>query len=1096
MNISEVSLLLSIYGPLNVTISTDPPLHNMFCKNETVILICTASDGATQPNYQWSTDNLSIAGQTSKIVVYAALEPVEYHCKVSDETTGKQGQASITIVVDGFSPTLKEINFDEIMIQIEGESVNLTVEVITNLSLTADPTWSKLDDQLPSKATVINYTSGNQTYSTLGLPNLTSFIDTGNYTLTASNRCGTSSTFVYMDVKGLNSNCPSLTPTPKLLRGCVDTETVDDESVVFDCIFGANFTRFVLLTAHYWIIKFPDGHNKPVDGSGDDYFVLLQQDCPSQIDEPCCRVKSSLMITNATLSLNNAMVSCYAGLKFPNSEKSSISANLTIYVQPKLIAAPTNVTIKKNNVAHFKCQCNSSTLQYFTLFKWLRDSNTIANDNNKYQISGGPVSHQVNMVYSELSILNVTEDDEGSYSCYCYYNQTMLSRIHISKQFKSNTRSAVLTLTNEDYDHKLSYGKVTAILCSIVVFIIVLVVVIITLYYRIASRRYMSSHMSGSLTHLLPDVIDDHPTIDREHNQQNDTQPVGIHKKLKSYTDKFDPLVSGKVKHVKAQSPPGGINDIEIDIFDERGGVFHSHNHGVTVVVPSGAIPRGTIAELKFAAMLIAPLKFSRENIPVSAMYWLCMSVKLQKPVLLFIPHIVQIDSEADAKDLSVVKFHHGQESMEMIGGGRFNVKRSYGYIEVSHFCYFCIVEAKLDASKIPHNKYGVVSVKQKQPSHCIWKVDICVLPYLRTCQERLKDQYDCEWEFQWLSPFSFSQGCDELDIEITDCEWQGIARVSNNKYTICQEEVDFHQYYSDVELQEELKMKMEHKLYPPRFRVAIQANDERFFQQSNCFTINLFGGRRKLHELVQVPAVDPFSYSYSLESPISRTGNFDGANNGYSDDSIEKPLPNEDKMAPGELNLRNLMVHTEVLKNKWTALGYALGVPSSKIEKINDKYHDKPLSALVRVYRYWLAEENGFIPTWKKLIDALRLMKEINLCVQITKTLESDDQFPLSVGDSSEPEKDLVMQHIKIDLLNLTYLIPLLNKYQLLTRDDNYELLNTANSPEQRANLLLYLILPSKGPNAYKLFIKCLKEEKESRGHRELARMLTGSLI
>ena len=82
-------------------------------------------------------------------------------------------------------------------------------------------------------------------------------------------------------------------------------------------------------------------------------------------------------------------------------------------------------------------------------------------------------------------------------------------------------------------------------------------------------------------------------------------------------------------------------------------------------------------------------------------------------------------------------------------------------------------------------------------------------------------------------------------------------------------------------------------------------------------------------------------------------------------------------------------MVHTEVLKNKWTALGYALGAPSSKIEKINDKYHDKPLSALVRVYRYWLAEENGFVPTWKKLIDALRLMKEINLCVQITKTLE-----------------------------------------------------------------------------------------------------------
>jgi len=81
-------------------------------------------------------------------------------------------------------------------------------------------------------------------------------------------------------------------------------------------------------------------------------------------------------------------------------------------------------------------------------------------------------------------------------------------------------------------------------------------------------------------------------------------------------------------------------------------------------------------------------------------------------------------------------------------------------------------------------------------------------------------------------------------------------------------------------------------------------------------------------------------------------------------------------------------------------------------------------------------------------------------------------------------------MQRIKINLLNLTYLVPILNKYQLLTRDENYELLNTATSPEQRANSLLYLILPNKGPNAYKLFIKCLKEETESRGHRELARM------
>jgi len=120
-------------------------------------------------------------------------------------------------------------------------------------------------------------------------------------------------------------------------------------------------------------------------------------------------------------------------------------------VQPKLIISPTNITAKKNNVAHFKCQCSSSTLQHFTLFEWLKDNNPIGNDSNKYKISGGPVSHQTNMVYSKLSISNVSEDDKGSYGCYCYYNQTILSRIHVSKHFKSKTGLAMLTLTNGNY---------------------------------------------------------------------------------------------------------------------------------------------------------------------------------------------------------------------------------------------------------------------------------------------------------------------------------------------------------------------------------------------------------------------------------------------------------------------------------------------------------------------------------------------------------------------------------------------------------------------------------------------------------------------
>ena len=68
------------------------------------------------------------------------------------------------------------------------------------------------------------------------------------------------------------------------------------------------------------------------------------------------------------------------------------------------------------------------------------------------------------------------------------------------------------------------------------------------------------------------------------------------------------------------------IGDIEVGMFDERGGVFHSYKHGVTVIIPVGAIPSGILAELKFAATLISPVPFQSNTVPFSAIFWLCMN--------------------------------------------------------------------------------------------------------------------------------------------------------------------------------------------------------------------------------------------------------------------------------------------------------------------------------------------------------------------------------------------------------------------------------------------------------------------------------------
>ena len=86
-------------------------------------------------------------------------------------------------------------------------------------------------------------------------------------------------------------------------------------------------------------------------------------------------------------------------------------------------------------------------------------------------------------------------------------------------------------------------------------------------------------------------------------------------------------------------------------------------------------------------------------------------------------------------------------------------------------------------------------------------------------------------------------------------------------------------------------------------------------------------------------------------------------------------------------LQLRNLMLQTMVIKSKWFELGMALYVPIDKLERLYDKYSDNPVKALVRVLRYWLADKNGLKPSWEKLIAALQDIKEYSLAIGLEKS-------------------------------------------------------------------------------------------------------------
>ena len=85
-----------------------------------------------------------------------------------------------------------------------------------------------------------------------------------------------------------------------------------------------------------------------------------------------------------------------------------------------------------------------------------------------------------------------------------------------------------------------------------------------------------------------------------------------------------------------------------------------------------------------------------------------------------------------------------------------------------------------------------------------------------------------------------------------------------------------------------------------------------------------------------------------------------------------------------GELHIRNVIVLTSDIGEKWYKLGIALCIPSAIMEHIFLKHRENPMKALNRVYRYWLADENGLEHTWDKLISALKYIKEHTMATTV----------------------------------------------------------------------------------------------------------------
>ena len=85
---------------LNVSIISDPLIHDILCVNETVLLTCQVFD-ATQPIYNWtssgSTAKISVSSHDKSLGVTATNDHIQYYCHVFDVATNRTGEDSTII---------------------------------------------------------------------------------------------------------------------------------------------------------------------------------------------------------------------------------------------------------------------------------------------------------------------------------------------------------------------------------------------------------------------------------------------------------------------------------------------------------------------------------------------------------------------------------------------------------------------------------------------------------------------------------------------------------------------------------------------------------------------------------------------------------------------------------------------------------------------------------------------------------------------------------------------------------------------------------------------------------------------------------------
>ena len=115
-----------------------------------------------------------------------------------------------------------------------------------------------------------------------------------------------------------------------------------------------------------------------------------------------------------------------------------------------LLTIPPNhkVELKQGQTARFVCQFETVTTEKFAIFYWRKDDQPInLLSSNKYHLSQSIAPSTELRMWSKLTIVNVSKEDEGRYTCFCEYNGKIVRQIGVTHTIVSDNSTFVLTLT-------------------------------------------------------------------------------------------------------------------------------------------------------------------------------------------------------------------------------------------------------------------------------------------------------------------------------------------------------------------------------------------------------------------------------------------------------------------------------------------------------------------------------------------------------------------------------------------------------------------------------------------------------------------------